>query len=1238
MKTSRKISFASRFAIRLKSISIVLCSCTLLAQHALGQFADNFSDHNFTGNPSWAGSTSDFIINASDQLQLSTTAAGTSYLVVPFSFIALGESEWQFSIHQNFSSSTTNFGRVYLMSNQQNLATANGYYLQFGEAGSNDAVELFRQTGPSSTSVCRAASAGAIANTFNITVKVNRSINGEWELWVDYTGGTNFILEASGTDNTHVSTSYFGIQCTYTTTNAMKFFFDDFFIGAIPPVVTSVLALSQTEVEVLFSETVTTSAETEMNYSIAGGTVNPISAVLLGDQKTVKLTFAQAFVNGMQQTLSVINVSDLKNNLITPTDRNFLFFQPHPASGKDIIITEIFPDFSPAEGLPEAEFIEIFNRSQHPFHLAGWKITDGSSIGTLSGVILLPDEYIILSLPVSQSQFNAFGKTMGVPSFPSLNNAGDVLVLKDPTGQTIDSLTYASTWYKDDDKKDGGWTLERIDPENFCKGSDNWKASTSSTGGTPGHQNAVFQNTPDVTGPKFIAASFLSPNVFTLAFDEKLFGSIPSVNNFSVDPFSAISAVTFTDASLTKINLQLETTPDSTVTYTITASTIFDCPGNVIQTLFSSATLKLDSKLPDIVSVVNDSQSSLKINFSEKITKTSAENILNYELAQTVNPVQASLSSNRKTVTLNFEKPFVNGATHILKISGIADLANNTMLPDEKPFTFFEPVPSSFKDIIISEIFPDPAPQRNLPEVEFVELYNRSHSPFDLNGWTLSDGTSMANLTGKILLPEEHLIICVVSKVPLFISYGKTMGTITFPSLNNSGDALVLKDPHGVTIDSVSYTDKWYKDDEKKDGGWTLELIDPMNICSESDNWIASEDERGGTPGTQNSVHASKPDLTGPRLISVIPVSPTQLILRFDEKLEKQLPSTENFIFEPALSINKISFADPSLTSFNVTLAQPLQGSVEHHLRVRDIFDCSGNKIAEDSQETTFALPEEADSLDIAINEILFNPRSTGVDFVEVYNRSAKFINLKNWVLANRDLNGAPVNNKIITADDFLLKPGQYIVFTEDAAVLKSEYLQSKEETFFETDMPSFPDDEGSVMLIDPQGKMIDAFSYSDKMHVVFLKENEGVSLERISMESPTDEWSNWKTASSVSGYATPGYLNSNATAAGIMDEAVAIDPEIFLPLSGQPDFTQIRYRFDQGGYVANVKIFDPHGRTIKHLANNAILGTEGSFRWDGDHENGGKARMGSYMVWFEVFDDRGTVRTFRKRVVVANQ
>jgi flagellar hook assembly protein FlgD len=59
-------------------------------------------------------------------------------------------------------------------------------------------------------------------------------------------------------------------------------------------------------------------------------------------------------------------------------------------------------------------------------------------------------------------------------------------------------------------------------------------------------------------------------------------------------------------------------------------------------------------------------------------------------------------------------------------------------------------------------------------------------------------------------------------------------------------------------------------------------------------------------------------------------------------------------------------------------------------------------------------------------------------------------------------------------------------------------------------------------------------------------------------------------------------------------------------------------------------------GREIRQLANNTTLATSGFFRWDGDTQDGTKARVGYYVVWVEVFSASGKVETFRKRVVVA--
>ncbi len=76
-----------------------------------------------------------------------------------------------------------------------------------------------------------------------------------------------------------------------------------------------------------------------------------------------------------------------------------------------------------------------------------------------------------------------------------------------------------------------------------------------------------------------------------------------------------------------------------------------------------------------------------------------------------------------------------------------------------------------------------------------------------------------------------------------------------------------------------------------------------------------------------------------------------------------------------------------------------------------------------------------------------FNPRSGGVDFVEIYNRSPKYINLKNWKLGNFE-NNSVLKPQVITTEDFILAPSGYIAFTSDPASLISQYPQAVQKIY----------------------------------------------------------------------------------------------------------------------------------------------------------------------------------------------
>ena len=499
------------------------------------QVFDDFSDGNFIENPSWKGTQEKFKVNTNKQLQLDDAMESVAFLTTANSF--LGETEWQLWIKLGFSPSSNNNARIYLVSNQEDISESlNGYFIQLGESGSNDAIELFRQKGETATSVCR-GSDGLLASAFEIRLKITRDLTGLWKVYVDPLGGENFQLQCKGTDNEISETTFFGLFCKYTVSNSTKFYFDDIYAGplivdTLPPELTSLKVESDTSLQLVFSEVVDSlSAVNRMNYSVRNGIGNPRKAfVNPGSFDKVNLLFDQQFENGNFYTLSVSGVEDLAGNVMEDTELEFSFYQPNAF---DVVFNEIMADPSPQVGLPNQEYLELFNRTDHSIELNNWTLTIGSSEKKFESVTIESNDFLILGHLDAETELSVYGPFYGFSSF-SLTNSGQTLVLDSPDGDTISQLRYSENWYNDLDKKDGGWSLEQINPENICSAADNWKASENNFGGTPGERNSVFQDV--LIAPKVERFEMVSANKLKVFFTQRMNPDLLSnTYNYSVD-------------------------------------------------------------------------------------------------------------------------------------------------------------------------------------------------------------------------------------------------------------------------------------------------------------------------------------------------------------------------------------------------------------------------------------------------------------------------------------------------------------------------------------------------------------------------------------------------------------------------------------------------------------------------------------------------------------------------------
>jgi hypothetical protein len=545
-------------------------------------------------------------------------------------------------------------------------------------------------------------------------------------------------------------------------------------------------------------------------------------------------------------------------------------------------------------------------------------------------------------------------------------------------------------------------------------------------------------------------------------------------------------------------------------------------------------------------------------------------------------------------------------------------------------------------DVVIDEIMTDPAPPAGLPDFEFIELKNTSTRTFNLNGWRIGDANGFATINVNFLLqPDSFVIICSNGAVASLSAFGFALGVASFPSLDNNGDELYLRSKEGRIIHAVAYNISWFHNAVKEQGGWSLEMIDTRNPCTGAGNWAASTNIKGGTPGRKNAVDAGNKDDQPPMLLRSFATDNTSVTLVFDEPLDSLAAATithyniGNGIGQPATALP----VAPLYNKVQLKTTVPLLMDKVYDVTVTGVTDCSNNAIGA-YNHAKLGLASIADSFRVVINEVLFNPKPDGADYIELYNRSDKIVDLKDCYIANRAPNGTTSSIRQLSTENRLLFPQEYLVVTEDVAAVQKQYLAKDPAAFIAiTAMPSYPDDKGTIVLLNTQGNILDEVSYDAHWHFKLIANDEGVALERINYNTPTQDANNWHSAAATAGYGTPGYQNSQFKNNSSSTATIAIEPAIFSPDNdGFDDVATISYRFPQQGYVCNISIFDASGRPVRYLARNALCGLNGSFRWDGLDEKNGRLPIGVYVVYTEIFNLQGKTNRFKQAVTLARR
>ncbi|MBR4714369.1 MAG: lamin tail domain-containing protein [Paludibacteraceae bacterium] len=274
------------------------------------------------------------------------------------------------------------------------------------------------------------------------------------------------------------------------------------------------------------------------------------------------------------------------------------------------------------------------------------------------------------------------------------------------------------------------------------------------------------------------------------------------------------------------------------------------------------------------------------------------------------------------------------------------------------------------------------------------------------------------------------------------------------------------------------------------------------------------------------------------------------------------------------------------------------------------------------------SLPEPND---LIFTEIMFAPSADGAEFVEIYNRSDKVIDLSGLSLAARKKDGAVSYGKRIASSSSLIYPDEYKVVTKYPEKVGDLSSCASDGAMVQmSNMAALNNAGGWVSLFRTSDSLlIDEAYFASDLHVEGVPDKGvGVSLERVSIEG-----SSWTSASPATGYASPGCENQAMMA--VEDILFEADP-LCAPYLEASGFWHLRYNLDKPGYLANVRVYALNGAVVRTLGHSLPLSVSGELVWDGRTDGGALVAVAPYIVVVQAIHPSGDMVNRRFVVTVS--
>lgn len=444
-----------------------------------------------------------------------------------------------------------------------------------------------------------------------------------------------------------------------------------------------------------------------------------------------------------------------------------------------VVFSEVFYDTPGTDSVEE--WIELYNNSPMAVDISGWTITDNNGTGSVytipQGKTIAAHSYYTIAIN-STGFLNLYGYNADLyGAIPSLNNDGDALILKDSTGVVKDAVAWeggASAGVPT------GWgsttlpavltasTIVRTDVTTDSDLYTDW--SSLANNGYPQTQSCAF---------RIVISEVFYDTPGTDSVEEwiELYNNTPVTVN--------IGGWKIVDNNGTGTTFTIPTGN------TIAPGTFFTM---AVDSTGFNALYSYNADIYGAIPALNNDGDSL-------LLKDSYGNIVDAVAWE------GGGTGGVPTGWGSTTAPSAATGSTIVRSSVTTDTNTyadwTTAANNGNPQT----QTSGIIKVVFSEVFYD-TPGTDSVE-EWIELYNNSTSTVDISGWTITDnngtGATYTIPSGHSIAAGGHFTIAINSTgfLALYSYNANLYGVI--PSLNNDGDALILKNSSGTVMDTVAW-------------------------------------------------------------------------------------------------------------------------------------------------------------------------------------------------------------------------------------------------------------------------------------------------------------------------------------------------------------------------------------------------------------------------------------------------